>query len=90
MLEEMGCTIVDRKTLPDHQAFNEALRFVKECKEKGANKIICTEKDYIKLKDLKDIIPLKVRMEVQFGLHHYQNLLSQIRSLITSNKEEYL
>lgn len=87
MLEKSGYEIVARKTLPDHEAFDGVEEFVASCLEKGAKEVLCTEKDYVKLKYRENIKPFKVNMEVQYGLPQYQNLLIQIKSLITSYQE---
>jgi tetraacyldisaccharide 4'-kinase len=90
MLTELSCEIVDRKTLPDHTPFEEAMRFVQTCKKKGASKIVCTEKDYIKLRITDSILPLYVTMKVVYGHNHYTNLLACIGSLMNTNYEECL
>lgn len=88
MLEASGFEIIARKTLADHEVFSNAQEFIADCLQKGASEVICTEKDYVKLPPLPHLKPLKVHMKVQFGSSHYENILNQIKTLITANIEE--
>lgn len=51
LLEQQGATIVATRLLADHRTLSkeELASFAKEVKEKGAEFLVCTEKDWIKL-----------------------------------------
>ncbi len=52
-LSTMKCEIVDHLFFPDHSQFNkkQVFAFAKNCKEKGAETLLCTEKDGVKITD---------------------------------------
>ncbi len=79
LLEEMGCHIVTKKTLSDHAKFEGVEEFIEEALEKGAEKIVCTEKDFIKLS--AGVSPLKVALKVQFGEKHLEKMLERLSDL---------
>jgi tetraacyldisaccharide 4'-kinase len=78
MLHKLGCRIVKSHTLSDHRPLSNPARFIRECRESGAECIVCTEKDFVKLDETKEILPLKVRMQVNFGREHYDSLIKSI------------
>lgn len=82
-IEEIGCTIVDHVFLPDHMPFttNELNLFAKQCKDKAAEILLCTEKDWVKLPSFRCCIPviaLRVELEVVEGHAIWQRMLEQI------------
>lgn len=88
-VEEIGCHIVDHLFLPDHEPFrsNELNVFAKRCKEKAAEVLVCTEKDWVKLSSFRCCIPviaLRVELEITAGHSSWQDMLNQIE--IFSNK----
>jgi tetraacyldisaccharide 4'-kinase len=80
MLHKLGCRIVKSDTLPDHRPLSNPDRFIKESFERGAEFIVCTEKDFVKLPKRKEIVPLKVKMEINFGKEYFDHLLERIQS----------
>ena len=88
-VREIGCSIVDHVFLPDHMSFglNELNVFAKRCKDKAAEMILCTEKDWVKLSSFGCCIPviaLRVELEVVAGHAIWQEMLDKIE--IFSNK----
>lgn len=58
---EHGAQIVHQHFLPDHIAFDRPalLQFIEECHAKGAELLVCTEKDFVKLE-----IPSKISIPI--------------------------
>lgn len=82
-VREIGCSIVDHVFLPDHMPFelNELNIFAKRCKDKAAEMILCTEKDWVKLSSFRCCIPviaLRVELEVVAGHAIWQEMLDRI------------
>lgn len=52
-IKQLGGKIVHRKIIPDHEMFelSDIQLFAKECKEKGFDLLMCTEKDKVKLNE---------------------------------------
>lgn len=88
-VKEIGCSIVDHLFLPDHVPFRpkELNLFAKRCKDKAAEILLCTEKDWVKLSSFGCCIPviaLRVELEIMAGHSIWQDMLDQIE--IFSNK----
>ncbi len=81
MLKREGCQIVTKKILSDHEPFEDPTQFVKECREKGAEFVVCTEKDFVKLSDKESIVPLEFVVEVAYNEKEYQKMISAIKIL---------
>lgn len=81
-LHQIGCRIVHNVTLGDHRSLKSPEEFVAESLSKGAEMVVCTEKDYVKLRQPKNIVPLKIEMRVVFGADHYDELTRSIKSLM--------
>jgi tetraacyldisaccharide 4'-kinase len=82
-VKEIGCSVVDRVFLPDHMPFelHELHAFAKRCKDKAAEMIVCTEKDWVKLPSFACCIPvmaLRVELEVVAGHTLWQEMLDRI------------
>jgi tetraacyldisaccharide 4'-kinase len=82
-VREIRCSIVDYVFLPDHTSFelNELYLFAKRCKDKAAEMILCTEKDWVKLSSFGCCIPviaLRVELEVVAGHAIWQEMLDRI------------
>ena len=82
-IEELGCSIVDHMFLPDHEPFkpNELSLFARRCKDKAAEILLCTEKDWVKLSSFGCCIPviaLRVELEVVAGHAIWQDMLDKI------------
>lgn len=88
-VREIGCSIVDHVFLPDHMTIglNELNLFAKKCKDKAAEKIVCTEKDWVKFSSFGCCIPviaLRIELEVVAGHLIWQEMLNRIETF--SNK----
>ena len=84
-VREIGCSIVEHVLLPDHMPFElkELNLFAKRCKDKAAEMILCTEKDWVKLSSFGCCIPviaLRVELEVVAGHTIWQEMLGKIES----------
>lgn len=83
-------SIVKIWTLSDHAVFSleDLTNFSKSAKQQGAELLVCTEKDYVKVHALPTCLPkvfLEVNLEVIGGQEHYEHLLE----LITSKVKKY-
>lgn len=83
-LMDMGCEIVEHKTFPDH--FNYTLDHLndlnKESRKLGA-KLVCTEKDAVKLKEIDpsiEVYYLKIVVQITHGEHEVKNILQRVIS----------
>jgi tetraacyldisaccharide 4'-kinase len=84
MVEEVGGEVVCRKTLADHAALPSPKEFLQACKSKGAELVVCTEKDFIKLASTEGIVAVQVEMQVLFGKEAFTSLLNSIKKRILS------
>lgn len=83
-LNRLGCTVVLSLEKPDHDPFSRAEleTFARQAKGRGAETLVCTEKDWVKLShplrlDLT-IIPLKISLRPQFGGDHLESLINGV------------
>lgn len=80
-----GAEIVETYFTPDHTGITDKdLKiFAARCKSLGAESLVCTEKDAVKLaKNIKcplPILPLEAKSEIVSGNIHWNNLLEKIR-----------
>ena len=65
-VEELGGVIVHEKFLPDHAPMPNLPAFIAACLEKGAEEILCTEKDFVKLDSNSGVTP--ICLDVSFEL----------------------
>ena len=76
--------IIDTLILHDHQAAEKNLleTFAKNCQQKGAKALLCTEKDYVKLPPnltlALEIIPVAIEPKIVFGRDHWEQLIETI------------
>ena len=79
-VEQSGGEVVETMLLPDHVApEREALEsFRLLCKEKGVEKLLCTEKDWVKLEDPTGIECAYGEMEVLYGKQNFEELIRKI------------
>jgi tetraacyldisaccharide-1-P 4'-kinase len=74
--------------LPDHVAprQQELEAFAATCKERGADLLLCTEKDWVKLpvenNKYLPIIPVKVRLQIIAGQEHWDKTIQSIQEKI--------
>ena len=82
MLEKEGCTIVSQMELSDHEPFENASEFVEKSKNMGAQFVVCTEKDFVKLApvETEGTLPLELVVTPQYGIKEYDEMLDTISS----------
>lgn len=86
-VKEAGAEIVESIQTLDHCSFplQELELFSRSCKAKGAQMLVCTEKDAIKLPEhlalSLPIVALKVELKMIFGEAFFQELLLKIQEL---------
>ncbi len=87
-----GVEIVAEIYLKDHGHIDEhSLKlFAEKCKSLGAEYIVCTEKDKVKLSvPLQSAIPLawiKIRLEIKEGAIHWNEFIKKTITLVNRNK----
>lgn len=79
-VEQAGGEIVDTFLLPDHVSpTKEALEaFRLSCQSKGAEKLLCTEKDWVKLAFRDHVECAYGEMEVVYGKNEFEALIRDI------------
>ncbi len=93
-LEELGADIVDRLILEDHGTVNskKLSQFSDTCKKLGAEYIVCTEKDKVKLqKTLEVSVPVlwvKIELEIKEGITHWQKFIKKTINHVNENGGE--
>ncbi len=86
-IEKMGGELRLKKTLPDHRGISSSKlqTFAEKAKALGAEKILCSEKDWVKLEKLTGFqLPLdylKCEMEITSGIEEYHAWSGQIGEL---------
>ena len=90
-LRALEVDIVDTLVLLDHRKPEEGQlrRFVDVCQKKGADLILCTMKDYVKL-PLKfccalPLFPVKMKLQISSGKEHWDTLIKNIADRIKNN-----
>ncbi len=80
MLKKEKCDIVSTLILSDHEPFEQASEFVEKSKKMGAEFVVCTEKDFVKLlpADCEGILPLELNLEVKYGNFEYKKMMTAI------------
>ena len=96
MMETLGATVVAQHFLSDHMKWqNDAFKTFKQtCSHAGAEYIVCTEKDFVKLgkqDDTSSLIWLKAELMVTHGQEHWENFLARAHKLLQrqSNTETH-
>jgi len=83
-LKEAGCTLVDTLFLLDHQRPTEAelSQFAKASQKKGADCILCTRKDWVKLREdfvcALPIVAVDMQLKISEGQEHWDTLIDNI------------
>ena len=91
-VQKTGADIVDLLLLPDHKGSNEEQlkQFAEKCFRKGAECLICTEKDLVKLTQPKNdsssclcipIVPLSATFEIVFGKEKWTKAILQFMNM---------
>ncbi len=93
-VRRFGAEVVECWTLPDHiEPKIEALdRFALLCREKQCDLILCSEKDWVKIKSSLPSLALpigwlKAKMEVIVGQKIYSQLIQELESYLQQHKE---
>lgn len=90
-VKNLGAEVVETWVLPDHGAplEKELSTFVSRMKEKGAEIVICTEKDWVKMPSLLTyalpIVPLKMQLQIKDGENHWNQLIEKIKEKVASH-----
>lgn len=80
---DLNQEIVDTLILSDHALLqkDQLKTFAKNCFEKGAEALLCTEKDYVKLSRDSlnlDIFPVEIELKIIHGREHWEKLIDNI------------
>ncbi len=81
---DLNQEIVDTLILRDHGVLQNGQleKFAKNCHKKGAEALLCTEKDYVKLSpNLSlglEIIPVGIELKIIAGKEHWEQLIDNI------------
>ncbi len=89
-LKGLNVIIVKSKILADHEKCNTIVDFARLCQDLGAETLVCTEKDYVKLssQEKKFVIPIQISMEVDFDGDIYHLLLDEFNALVEDYKKQ--
>lgn len=88
---EQGGTVVDSMLGADHMGFEPAalVEFAKQCQDKGAELLICTEKDKVKLSSIPEtVLPiawLKMRLNIVEGKEEWESFIKEIKEHLPKN-----
>ncbi|MCI5052014.1 MAG: tetraacyldisaccharide 4'-kinase [Simkaniaceae bacterium] len=82
-LKGIGLDVVDRLFLADHSPFdaNELEAFLLRARAKGAQSLICTEKDWVKLSPQMKRLPIycaSLSLKITEGSEHFEHLIRQL------------
>jgi tetraacyldisaccharide 4'-kinase len=80
LLKSIGCELVMTKSYPDHSYFNGIDAFIDVALEKGVEVIVCTEKDFVKMQNKKNVTFLPIETSVNFGEEHFLEMVRYILS----------
>lgn len=87
-VRDLNQEIVDTLILNDHEALQSGPleHFAKQCVEKGAEALLCTEKDYVKLSLPNslpiDVIPVAIALKITFGKEHWEQYIGNMKDLL--------
>ena len=82
-VRDLKSEIVDTLILNDHAQWQQGQleAFAKRCRERGAEALVCTEKDFVKLNfdvSTLKILPVKIQLKITEGKEHWQQLINHI------------
>lgn len=92
-IESLKISVVDQLILPDHQTIDKKTlcEFAERCRQKGAEALICTEKDQVKLdQTLKISLPIlwtQIAIEIIEGSSHWDHLIQKITHKIQNHSK---
>lgn len=75
-LEDLGCEIVYQKLLPDHHTFSHLEAFEKEARQRGAEVLVSTEKDAVKLPP-GVFFPVEMQLIPEFGAENLTQIIQE-------------
>ncbi len=78
LLKSLGCELLLTKSYPDHSYFPGVAQFIKKASDLGAERIVCTEKDFAKINGIQGIVCLPVKLFVTFGLDCFKDLKNKL------------
>lgn len=84
-VEAQGAQVIAHQFTPDHEVMHEEAleKFAKHCSQLGAELLVCTEKDYVKLSDdAKKSLPIawvKMRLIIVSGESHWKNFIAKAK-----------
>jgi tetraacyldisaccharide 4'-kinase len=87
-LKNMQVDIVSSLVLPDHVSPSQETlkRFADECRIKGIEYLVCTEKDRIKLPSQFELalplVSIKAVLEITYGRENWEKMVKNIKSLL--------
>lgn len=92
IITENGSKIVSEHIFPDHETFSaqDLLLFAEQAQQKGAELLVCTEKDFVKLQ-IPQKLPLslaylKMKLQIVAGNDIWKKYLNEIHDQISSKK----
>ncbi len=88
-LRALNLDIVKSKILADHEKCTGLLEFVQLSQSLGAEIVVCTAKDFVKLsiEEKKLVIPIQISMEIEYDVDVYRSLLEQVNDSIENYKQ---
>lgn len=87
-VSSLGAEITDAATVPDHKTFDVALlaEFAQECKDKGAELLLCTEKDKVKIDPTLHLaLPIawvKMRLSLVEGQDEWRSFIQRVKTVL--------
>lgn len=92
-IDKLGFEVVDEWFFPDHDAIDleKLIPFSKRCQEKGAELLLCTEKDRVKLTEVESCLPIgwiKARLSVVEGQEYWNQFILRAKNKIKSKIRE--
>jgi tetraacyldisaccharide 4'-kinase len=83
-VRDLKSEIVDTFILKDHGSLkaDQLEKFAKNCLDKGAEALLCTEKDFVKLPPhlalCLGVIPVAIELKIVAGKEHWEHLIENI------------
>ncbi len=87
-VRDLNQEIVDTLFLKDHRPLEagQLAEFAENCRRKGAEVLLCTEKDYVKLDRTPvclEVLPVAIELKVFAGIEHWEHLIENILDRLT-------
>lgn len=86
-VKEAGADVVEKLIVGDHRSIspNRLIQFAARCYNKGADCLVCTEKDFVKLPSLKNLILPIVCVEAQLEIINGRDQWEEFLSILKEN-----